>query len=273
MNNHFAELGDVWKHLPLAEILRVDPPRAYWETHAGSASYPLTESPSRLHGALRFLSLAPYDPDLRSCAYLAALTHEPGVYPGSATLAMRSLGTSASYLFCDVDARSAASLLDASGGLDVRVVDADGVSAIEREAQLARVDARDVLVHVDPFEPFERVSRDSRTPVELAGWLADAGYRLVYWYGYDSVERRGWARDVIAGLAPHAELWCGDVLIPASLVYPGRPGAWGCGVVLANAKETDTRVCERLGRALERISETDVVSGNDPPQLTFRVIT
>jgi len=273
MNNHFAELGDVWKHLPLAEILRVDPPRAYWETHAGSASYPLTESPSRLHGALRFLSLAPYDTDLRSCAYLAALTHEPGMYPGSATLAMRSLGTSANYLFCDVDPRSVASLLDAGGGLDVRVVDADGVSAIEREAQLARVDARDVLVHVDPFEPFERVSRDSRTPVELAGWLADAGYRLVYWYGYDSVERRGWARDVIAGLAPHAELWCGDVLIPASLVYPGRPGAWGCGVVLANAKEADTRVCERLGRALERISETDVVSGNDPPQLTFRVIT
>ena len=75
----------------------------------------------------------------------------------------------------------------------MRVVDADGVSAIEREAQLARVDARDVLVHVDPFEPFERVSRHSRTPVELAGWLADAGYRLVYWYGYDSVERRGCA--------------------------------------------------------------------------------
>ena len=79
MNNHFAELGDVWKHLPLAEILRVDPPHAYWETHAGSASYLLTESASRLHGALRFLSLAPYDPDLRSCAYLAALVHEPGV--------------------------------------------------------------------------------------------------------------------------------------------------------------------------------------------------
>ena len=107
MNNHFAKLGDVWKHLPLAEILRVDPPRAYWETHAGSASYPLTESPSRLHGALRFLSLAPYDPDLRICAYLAALRHEPGVYPGSATLAMWSLGARASYLFCDVDPRSA----------------------------------------------------------------------------------------------------------------------------------------------------------------------
>lgn len=194
------------------------------------------------------------------------------MYPGSATLAMRSLGASASDLFCDVDPRSAASLRDAGGGLDVRVVDADGVSAIEREAQLARVDARDVLVHVDPFEPFERLSRDSRTPVELAGWLADVGYRLVYWYGYDSVERRGWARDVIAGLAPHAELWCGDVLIPASLVYPGTPGAWGCGVVLANATETETRICERLGRGLERISEGDVVEGNDPSRLSFKVI-
>src|SRR6266536_2169837 len=133
MNNHFAELGDVWKHLPLAEILHVDPPRAYWETHAGSASYPLTESPSRLHGALRFLSLAPYDPDLGSCAYLAALRHEPGVYPGTR-------------------------------------------------------------------------------------------------------------------------------------------GAWGCGVVLANATETETRICERLGRGLERISEGDLVEGNDPSRLSFNVI-
>jgi hypothetical protein len=99
MNNHFAELGDVWKHLPLAEILRVNPPRVYWETHAGSASYVLTESPSRLHGPLRFLSLAPEDPDLEGCAYLAALTLVPGVYPGSATLATLALGRSASYVF------------------------------------------------------------------------------------------------------------------------------------------------------------------------------
>jgi 23S rRNA (adenine2030-N6)-methyltransferase len=272
MNNHFAELGDVWKHLPLAEILRVDPPRAYWETHAGSASYPLTESASRLHGALRFLSLAPHDPDLRCCAYLAALTHEPSVYPGSAMLAMRSLGISASYLLCDVDPRSATSLRDAGADLDVRVVDTDGVSAIGREALRGGVDAHDVLVLIDPVAPFERVSRDSRTPVELAGWLADAGYRLVYWYGYDSVQQRGWAREVMAALARHAELWCGDVLIPASLVYPRKPGAWGCGVVLANATETETRVCERLGHGLERISEGDVVEGNDPPRLSFKVM-
>src|SRR5436309_1658093 len=57
MNNHFAELGDVWKHLPLAEILRITPPRDYWETHAGSASYALTESPSSLQHGSRGLGI------------------------------------------------------------------------------------------------------------------------------------------------------------------------------------------------------------------------
>jgi hypothetical protein len=58
----------------------------------------------------------------------------------------------------------------------------------------------------------------------------------------------------------------------AMIVYPGRTGAWGCGVLLANMTSSEARVCERLGRALERISEADVVASNDPSQLTFRVI-
>jgi hypothetical protein len=60
--------------------------------------------------------------------------------------------------------------------------------------------------------------------------------------------------------------------MPASLVYPCASGAWGCGVVLANATETETRACERLGRGLERVSEDDVVEGNDPSRLTFKII-
>jgi hypothetical protein len=273
MDNHFAELGDVWKHLPLAEILRINPPRQYWETHAGSAWYVLTESPSRLHGALRFLSYAPCDPDLRGCAYLQALRSSPGVYPGSPTLALQALGQSAAYLFCDVDPESTADLRTATTGSAARVIEGDGVSAIYQEARLTRVDPTDVLVHIDPYDPYERVTNQSQTPVELAAWLARAGYRLFYWYGYDCVERRGWAHSEISQLVPGVNLWCGDVLMPACLVYPGTTGAWGCGVVLANMTSWEARACERLGRALERVSETDLVESNDPPRLTFQVIT
>lgn len=37
-NRHFAKLADVWKHLPLVEVLSIERPANYWESHAGHAS-------------------------------------------------------------------------------------------------------------------------------------------------------------------------------------------------------------------------------------------
>jgi hypothetical protein len=187
-------------------------------------------------------------------------------------LAMLALGRDASYIFCDIEHESVATLRAATAGLNARVMEADGVSAILGEADLGRVDPADALVHIDPFEPHERLAANGKTPIELAGWLAQAGYRVFYWYAYDSVDERGWARHEIAGRAPDVELWCGDTLMPATFVYPGRPGAWGCGVVLANATSAEVDVCERLGYALERISEGDSIGGDHPARLTFQVV-
>ena len=268
-NHHFGALGDVWKHLALAEILRVRPPRHYWETHAGSAEYPLTESPTRLHGALRFLARAPGDVDLAGCSYLDALRAAPGVYPGSASLATRALGDRAEYLFCDTDPESTLTLRKAGGHLAKRVADEEGVAAIRREAASASLNPADVLVHIDPFDPHERLTPDALTPVALAADLASRGFRVFYWYGYESIGARGWAHDEIARLSSDTALWCGDVLIPSPFVYPERRGAWGCGVVLANMTDTETDVCARLGRALERMCADDVAPGNIPERLAF----
>jgi hypothetical protein len=54
-NVHYARIGDVWKHLPLAEVLTIERPGRYWESHAGSSSYPLTRSPQRDYGVFLFL--------------------------------------------------------------------------------------------------------------------------------------------------------------------------------------------------------------------------
>jgi len=272
VNHHFGELGDVWKHLPLAEILRLNPPRHYWETHAGSAAYPLTESPARRHGALRFQDHAPNDPLLKESAYLQALQEMPGLYPGSPTLAVRALGEEAGYIFCDIDPESAASLRTAVEGFQAAVLEEDGVSAIDHQVELARVDPSSVLVTIDPFDPHERFDPNGKTPLELAASLAAAGYRVFFWYCYDSAELGGWAYDEIAKLAPGIDLWCGDVLMPASFIYPDRSGAWGCGIMLANATKAEVNSCRRLGRALERISAADLHPGNIPDRLEFRMI-
>ncbi len=271
-NRHFAALGDVWKHLTLAEVLRLHPPARYWETHAGSATYTMTESPTRLHGAIRFLSRAPGDPDLSRSAYLEALRAMPGMYPGSPALAMRTLGKSARYAFCDTDPESTQSLRTFGSSLDLRVIQEDGIAAIRREAEGYTSSPSDVFVHIDPYDPHERLSPDGMTPVELAASLARRGCRLFYWYGYDTLEQRGWARREISQLAPCVGLWCGDVLIPSPFVYPGRSGAWGCGIVLANMHGAEADTCARLGKALESISTDDLLPGNEPGRLTFSSI-
>lgn len=46
-NRHFGKVADVWKHLPLVEILAVDQPNQYGETHAGSAGYRLVDDSER----------------------------------------------------------------------------------------------------------------------------------------------------------------------------------------------------------------------------------
>ena len=58
VNVHYARIGDVWKHLPLAEVLAIERPCRYWESHAGSSSYPLTRSPERDYGVFLFLERA-----------------------------------------------------------------------------------------------------------------------------------------------------------------------------------------------------------------------
>lgn len=271
-NRYFGALGDVWKHLPLAEVLRLNPPRHYWETHAGSAAYPLTDSPTRRHGALRFLSRAPADPDLAACSYLEALRSTPGMYPGSPSLAMRALGRGAGYLFCDTDPESVQSLRTAGAEIGIRVVQDDGVSTIRREAASAGVKPSDVLVHIDPYDPHERRTPDGMTPVELAALLAGRGYRIFYWYGYDAIDERAWARDAVSRLAPGVDLWCGDLTIPSPFVYPERSGVWGCGVVLANMTGPEARMCARLGTALERVCADDVLAGNEPARVAFAVM-
>jgi len=62
------------------------------------------------------------------------------------------------------------------------------------------------------------------------------------------------------------------MLVPSPFVFPERPGAWGCGIVLANMTGVEAAMCHRLGTALERICKKDRLVGNEPPVARFDVM-
>ena len=68
-NPHFGNLGDVWKHLLLSEVISWLRPGHYVETHAGSASYRLIDDVERSLGVETFLSASAEVEPLRSSPY------------------------------------------------------------------------------------------------------------------------------------------------------------------------------------------------------------
>jgi hypothetical protein len=68
-NQHFANLGDVWKHLLLTQVISWLRPGHYVETHAGSAIYRLVDDVERGLGAEMFLSTSSEIEPLRSSPY------------------------------------------------------------------------------------------------------------------------------------------------------------------------------------------------------------
>jgi 23S rRNA A2030 N6-methylase RlmJ len=281
-NRHFGKLADVWKHLPLAEILAIERPDHYCETHAGSASYDMVDDPERRFGVTRLLDVAESYPALTGSRYLRwlrDLEDRDGslqIYPGSALIAMHELGDHASYLLCDLDPGSVASLERAAqrvGVTDARCVVADGMTSVYDEVRGA---SGRTLVHIDPFDPTAR-GPSGLSALDLADQLIRDGVGLMYWYGYDDPTERAWAYDALAQRAEDAAgIWCGDVMITApgtdadggDLGEATTPGT-GFGIVCANLSPEAIEACDLLGRALERAYREVTLPSGDPGGIEF----
>jgi 23S rRNA (adenine2030-N6)-methyltransferase len=293
MNRYYGNIGDVWKHLVLAELLALEPPKRYWETHAGSASYPLEHSPDRDYGVYRFIERAGSAPELAESRYAAELSRLPAAdeaptsYPGSALLAMRMLGSGAEYLLCDLDPESVASLSAAAAELGLSgkevVREADGMTTVVEEARKMTDEAKDIVVTIDPFQPFEIAGGISA--LELAAGLIEDDFKVLYWYGYDTPEQRTYPMGVLREYAREAgtSVWCGDLMLVAAAGHSDQeveqllagaegPGA-GCGVVCGNFSQPSLERCARLGEAVAKAWEDARLPNGSPGALEFLAIS
>lgn len=262
VNHHFGKFADVWKHLVLLEVLSLEGPQRYAETHAGSAANPMVDDTERRFGVLGFLELAAGAPILERSRYRTVLNRLGDVrefYPGSGLLAMRELGNETAYLLCDLDPSSAADLRGWSANLGIdrcEVLESDGISATSGwlNGIDSTYDSRTV-VHIDPFDPHLPGS-DGRSSLDLAVELITSRHGLVYWYGYSRSDQSAWAYQTLYAHTRES-LWCGDMML-----VDGEPGirdgdlgnattvGTGCGIVLANVADRTLAACTALGEAL-----------------------
>lgn len=281
-NRHAGKIGDVWKHLALAELLAIIRPTWYVETHAGNAVYRATATAERGYGALGFLDAARRDDVLGASRYhlhLRQLLDDGDLLPGSPALAMAELGGDCRYLLCDIDPDSTADIDRWAGGLgiaaQVTAVAADGMRAVADEVLDGTTDPTTTFVHIDPYDPHASIA-GSVSAVALARQLIAAGVQMLYWYGFDAPHEQLWA---LEALRPGSlgGLWCGAVTVTTAaggtrgdghLGTATTPGT-GCGVVCVNIGAAGRTACDRLGRALADAYHGVGLPSGEPGALRF----
>ena len=238
---HAGNVGDVWKHCVLLEVLRVlgGPSDArslhaargnvtYLETHAGEGRYALGATGEWSEGIARLWDLEHQDDAagryVAICRALGAGTARPASYPGSPLFARAALGPAATLTLWERDPDALARLRASVGGDPHVAINAgDGLTALGAAHA-------PTFALVDP--PWTQKADWTAIPDALARAAhAWAGTALMLWYPVKSLTRPN---------AMHARLEAAGVsatvaeLVTTSLKHQ-RHRLNGSGVVLVRA--------------------------------------
>jgi 23S rRNA (adenine2030-N6)-methyltransferase len=199
---HAGNVGDVWKHCILVEVLRraaADGRVIYVESHAGEGEYALgptgewTEGIGRLWRSDGSPLDATVGGDAADDRYLAlvrtlgAHAARPERYPGSPLLARAVLGPHATLLLWERDA-DAAARLTAALGAGAGVACGDGLAGLTDALRGAEAGGDRVVALVDP--PFTQKPDWTAIPDAVIGAAAGThAATILLWYPVKSLTR------------------------------------------------------------------------------------
>ena len=197
---HAGNVGDVWKHCALVELLRRVATSArrvaYLETHAGDGRYALGPTGEWREGIGRLWAVpdaVAADPTIDRyvalCRRLSAGAERPDAYPGSPLLARAVLGPTATMTLWERDPETFGRLVAAIGGdPHAEALCEDGLRALPDAIRRAEARADAVVVLVDPA--YGQKADWTVVPDALAPSLPGAAATsLLLWYPVKSLTR------------------------------------------------------------------------------------
>jgi 23S rRNA (adenine2030-N6)-methyltransferase len=195
---HAGNVGDVWKHCALVEILRRSARGAgrvvYLDTHAGEGRYACGPTGEWTEGIGRLWNRDAGPDDavsryLALCRRLGAGSDRPERYPGSPVFARAVLGPMAEIALWESDpVASAAVRLALGDDASARIDGGDGLAALGDAIAAAEQRANAVVVLVDP--PYTQKADWIAIPDALARALAASTRACVMlWYPVKSLTR------------------------------------------------------------------------------------
>lgn len=267
--NHAGEIGDVWKHLPLCDVLKIEMPVRYRESNSAYSGYTIEAKPRTEYGILKMLELS--NPEFMSSEYYKALKKN-GIdklcYTGSPGLAMEILSDKANYIFHDLekealdDVKSFAASREL--GERVKTICGDSISAFMDKDYF--LDEND-FVFLDPYTPYDVGEISNFNFFDIFRKSVESKSKTVMWYGYDSLNGQRLNLEQFSKIAKEkgVEIWTFD-LWQQKMGEHGceiNPGVPGCGLACANLSRESVEIFKRYLRLIEDCYADAVYGGSE----------
>jgi len=237
---HAGEIGDVWKHLPLCDILKIERPIRYRESNSAYSGYTISANPRTEYGIFKMMKLN--KPDFISSAYYQTLKKngiDDSRYTGSPALAMDILLDKAQYYFHDLEQEA----LDDVEGFALRSGLSENVETFCGDSICAFMNKDYVLdkndfVFLDPYTPFAISDTIDFNFFDIFKKVVTAKSKTLMWYGYDNLNEQHAISEQLEKIAMEnkIEIYSFDVWIKSMNTHGCdiNPGVPGCGLACAN---------------------------------------
>ena len=249
--NHAGEIGDVWKHLPLCDILKIEKPARYRESNSAYSGYIISSKPQTEYGILKMLGLN--NREFMNSMYYSTLKAN-GIdnfsYTGSPGLAMSILFEKTRYYFHDLE-QEALSDIEAFAlrkGLHEHVKTFYGDSVHAFMDKDYHIDGND-FIFLDPYDPFDISEIAGFSFFDIFKKAIIAKSKTVLWYGYESLNGQQAIFEKLREIASetNVSIYSFDVWVK-SMDARGcelNPGVPGCGLACATLSNESIAVLKK----------------------------
>lgn len=271
---HFGKIGDIWKHLPLCEILKIESPRKYIESNSAYPFYHLKNTKEQNYGIYFFFNNQDKSDILRKSTYCQLLRNINqnqdyiSYYLGSPGFAMNILkDISEEFIFYDIDKDAIDELHKYAKKLHIsnktKIYFKDSINGLNSE--ISNFNLRD-LIHFDPYLLFEKNSEGiSYFDLFIRSTLKKV--KNVLWYGFFVENQKKELLDKISKKLNSFEINTQNyniqnMIINLKIMQKNsvlvNPGVLGCGLIVSNLSDKSIMIMKKQKSELEKIYQKSI---------------
>jgi 23S rRNA (adenine2030-N6)-methyltransferase len=247
---HYGKIGDIWKHLPLCNVISIENPNIYIETNSACYEYSLAQTDEQKYGIYNFMDKAVDFQFLMDSEYYKVIY--PFVnkdrYLGSPGLAVSLMKDSADkFIFFDTNIAA----LDNIQTFAIQNNLTEKINVFHQDSVIGLFDLlpnlpNSTLIHIDPYY-IDKESSNGKTYMDLFIKASEQGLKCFLWYGFNTLDDKNQLNDYIKTKLVQSNIsstYCSELIMEViqknSIVC--NPGILGCGILTSNLSKDSYKV-------------------------------